>query len=128
MPARVIVHHPDQLPIQEPRKAENPRLRDEYHSYRVLADCRQYNTFSRWAPVVSDRHLLRHKIAGIPQTYHFGEMGLYNMLVTDLLGPSLEDLFDMCGRKFRIKTVCMAARQMVRAALGFQLFFSPPTS
>lgn len=36
------------------------------------------------------------------------------MLVIDLLGPNLEDLFDMCGRKFTIKTVCMAAKQMVR--------------
>ena len=26
---------------------------------------------------------------------------------------NLEDLFDMCGRKFTIKTVCMAAKQMV---------------
>lgn len=55
--------------------------------------------------------------AGIPQIYHFGQEGLHNILVIDLLGPSLEDLFDMCGRKFSIKTVCMAARQMVSAAL-----------
>jgi len=53
-------------------------------------------------------------LAGIPQIYHFGQEGLHNVLVIDLLGPSLEDLFDMCGRKFSIKTVCMAARQMVR--------------
>lgn len=59
-------------------------------------------------------HLL---IAGIPQIYHFGQEGLHNILVIDLLGPSLEDLFDMCGRKFSIKTVCMAARQMVSAPI-----------
>lgn len=52
--------------------------------------------------------------AGIPQIYHFGQEGLHNILVIDLLGPSLEDLFDMCGRKFSIKTVCMTAKQMVR--------------
>lgn len=52
-------------------------------------------------------------LAGIPQIYHFGQEGLHNILVIDLLGPSLEDLFDMCGRKFSIKTVCMTAKQMV---------------
>ena len=51
--------------------------------------------------------------AGIPQIYHFGQEGLHNILVIDLLGPSLEDLFDMCGREFSVKTVCMAAKQMV---------------
>ncbi|KAJ7632752.1 kinase-like protein [Roridomyces roridus] len=74
----------------EPRKAEAPQLRDECRSYRILAGC-----------------------TGIPQIYHFGQEGLHNILVIDLLGPSLEDLFDMCGRKFSIKTVCMAARQML---------------
>ncbi|KAF5315808.1 hypothetical protein D9611_004890 [Ephemerocybe angulata] len=52
-------------------------------------------------------------LVGIPQIYHFGQEGLHNILVIDLLGLSLEDLFDMCGRKFSIKTVCMAAKQMI---------------
>lgn len=52
--------------------------------------------------------------AGIPNVYYFGQEGLHNILVIDLLGPSLEDLFDWCGRKFTIKTVVMIAKQMVR--------------
>lgn len=56
-------------------------------------------------------HLL---LVGVPQVHHFGQEGLHNVLVIDLLGPNLEDLFDMCGRKFTIKTVCMVAKQMVR--------------
>ena len=53
----------------------------------------------------------------MPQVYYFGQEGLHNILVIDLLGPNLEDLFDMCGRKFTIKTVCMAAKQMVSLCL-----------
>lgn len=51
--------------------------------------------------------------AGIPNVYYFGQEGLHNILVIDLLGPSLEDLFDHCGRRFTIKTVVMVAKQMV---------------
>lgn len=51
--------------------------------------------------------------AGVPSAYYFGQEGLHNILVIDLLGPSLEDLFDMCGRKHSIKTVAMLAKQMV---------------
>jgi casein kinase 1 len=52
-------------------------------------------------------------LAGVPKIHYFGQEELHNILVMDLLGPSLEDLFELCQRKFSIKTVCMVAKQMV---------------
>ncbi|KAL1878234.1 Palmitoylated plasma membrane-bound casein kinase [Diaporthe australafricana] len=74
----------------EPRKSDAPQLRDEYRTYKILVGC-----------------------PGIPNVYYFGQEGLHNILVIDLLGPSLEDLFDHCGRRFSLKTVIMVAKQML---------------
>lgn len=50
---------------------------------------------------------------GIPFIRWFGREGEYNAMVIDLLGPSLEDLFNYCHRKFTFKTVIMLALQMI---------------
>ncbi|CAF1059155.1 unnamed protein product [Rotaria sordida] len=50
---------------------------------------------------------------GIPIIKWCGAEGDYNVLVMDLLGPSLEDLFNFCSRKFSLKTVLLLADQMV---------------
>lgn len=50
---------------------------------------------------------------GIPVVHWFGVEGEYNALVIDLLGPSLEDLFRFCGRKFSCKTILLLADQLI---------------
>ncbi|KAF8565040.1 hypothetical protein P879_07057 [Paragonimus westermani] len=82
--------------------AKHPQLQFEHTVYRILAGA-----------------------VGIPQakfvqlfTYYFGfrwygATRTYWVLVMDLLGPSLEDLFTFCCRRFTMKTVLMLADQML---------------
>lgn len=67
-----------------------PQLRHEYKVYRELTGCH-----------------------GFCQVYHFGQQDNYNVMVMDLLGPSLEDLFNKCNRRFSLKTVLQIADQML---------------
>ncbi|XP_030541728.1 casein kinase 1-like protein 3 isoform X1 [Rhodamnia argentea] len=51
--------------------------------------------------------------SGISSIKWSGVDGEDNVAVLELLGPSLEDLFVYCGRKFSLKTVLMLADQMI---------------
>uniref|UniRef100_A0A2N9FGP0 non-specific serine/threonine protein kinase n=1 Tax=Fagus sylvatica TaxID=28930 RepID=A0A2N9FGP0_FAGSY len=51
--------------------------------------------------------------SGVANMKWCGVDGEDNVLIIDLLGPSLEDLFVYCGRKFSLKTVLMLADHMI---------------
>ncbi|EKF29206.1 casein kinase, putative [Trypanosoma cruzi marinkellei] len=79
----------------EKRQIAYPQLSYENKVYRVL-------------------HQGQCDTIGIPRIHYFGVEGEYSVLVMDLCGPSLEDLFNYCGRRFSLKTVCMLADQMLQ--------------
>ena len=71
-------------------KAKHPQLEYESKVYKTLAGG-----------------------VGVPFVRWFGTECDYNAMVLDLLGPSLEDLFNFCQRKFSLKTVLLLADQLV---------------
>ncbi|XP_074597061.1 casein kinase I-like isoform X1 [Brevipalpus obovatus] len=71
-------------------KTKHPQLHIETRIYRVMAGG-----------------------VGIPALKWFGTEGDYNVMVMELLGPSLEDLFSFCNRQFSMKTVLLLADQLI---------------
>ncbi|XP_055556407.1 casein kinase I-like isoform X4 [Falco biarmicus] len=49
----------------------------------------------------------------VPTIKWCGAEGDYNVMVMEPFGPSLEDLFSFCSRKFSLETVLLLADQMV---------------
>ena len=55
----------------------------------------------------------KNVFVGIPEILFFGTRRTHNVMVMQHLGPSLEDFFNKCNRKFSEKTALMLADQLV---------------
>ena len=51
---------------------------------------------------------------GIPSVYCYGNNLVHNLLVEELLGKSLEDIFNSYGKPFSLKTVCVLGIEMIK--------------
>lgn len=52
---------------------------------------------------------------GIPAVHWYGVQSSYNIMVLDLLGPSLDTLFRISGRKFSLETCSMIGTQLINS-------------
>ena len=51
---------------------------------------------------------------GIPKVYCYGNNQSHNLLVEELLGKSLEDIYNSYGKPFSLKTVCVLGIEMIK--------------
>lgn len=79
-------------------KAKQPQLAFEVKVYKTL----------QGGGIGLNAHLV-----GIPNVHWHGVEGDYQVMVMDLLGPNLEDLFKLLKYKFSLKTVLLIADQTV---------------
>lgn len=90
-PTGVNIVNGEQVAVKlESVRARHPQLEYEARVYKALAGG-----------------------VGIPFVRWFGMEGDFYAMVIDLLGPSLEDLFNFCNRQFTLKTVLLLADQLI---------------
>eukprot|EP00435_Cladocopium_sp_Y103_P047252 s378_g13.t2 len=70
---------------------------------------------SKHPMLLYEAKLLKHLegAPGFASVYFSDSQGDFNIMVMDLLGPSLEDLFNICRRRFSLRTLLMLADQML---------------
>lgn len=95
-------------------KAVNLKTKQEYavkfeeinsKHQQLYSECRIYLWFHSESSVLAQ---------AIPQVVYYGVEGNNSIMIMDLLGPSLEQLFNQCNKQFSMKTVLMIGIQIMK--------------
>jgi serine/threonine protein kinase len=80
-------------------------LKSEPHSHRLHVLQHEYQIYKSLGANV--------RVVGLPEIKYFGIDQQDQVMVMQLLGPSLEKLFVSCGRNFSLPTILLLALQLV---------------
>ena len=100
----------------ESKELNPPQLELEYKFYKVLGkqSKRAPSSFvDRSVHAYNAHGSSAGEAKGIPRVYYFANLKKYNVLVMDLLGNTLDEMFQLMKLKFQIKTIAQLGIQML---------------
>jgi len=85
------------LETRQSDRRRTPQLQNESRFYKKLK-------------MMTHNYYEKSQTPGLPNVYYYGQANRRSTaMVIEMLGPNLEELFDLCDRKFSLKTVLQLA-------------------
>jgi len=105
---QLVEEHKVYISIHGHAKPSNGTITNNYHSSSK-------HTYGGRHHHTTDGGMEPSIMPGFPKIYWFGsiESGKFHALVMELLGDSLETLYNRCNRKFTLKTVLQLSFQLI---------------
>eukprot|EP00829_Urostomides_striatus_P019511 TRINITY_DN758_c0_g1_i5.p1 TRINITY_DN758_c0_g1~~TRINITY_DN758_c0_g1_i5.p1 ORF type:complete len:227 (+),score=16.24 TRINITY_DN758_c0_g1_i5:123-803(+) len=85
-----------------------------HYAHVTNNQCTKYKQQNAYRSKLVKKNIVLYVLAeGVPFLYWSGVEGDYNVMVMELLGPTLEDLLKLTERRYSLKTTVMIADQML---------------
>jgi len=84
-------------------------------NYNIPVAIKVENTVQNKSRLYDEFKMLKYlnNVDGIPIVYDFKSSETNQIMVMELLGPSVDSMFRYCGKSFSMKTICMLAKRMI---------------
>jgi len=84
-------------------------------NYNVPVAIKVENTLQNKSHLYDEYKMYKYlsSVENIPRVYDFKTSDTNQIMVMELLGPSVDSMFRYCGKTFSMKTICMLAKRMI---------------